>query len=132
MSEQKSIRNFWMIFIACLALLVIVMAIATATLDVVSTQNADPTTVRASIPGGTPLTMPAPAPWYKRAGGWTIGFLMAAILSGRFILLMGVLLFYGFIIAYIAPDALKKIRGRVFGKAGNAAVERVPTSRTKK
>jgi hypothetical protein len=121
-----------MIFIACLALLVIVMAIATATLDFISTQNADPTAVRASIPGGTPLTMPAPVPWYKRAGGWLIGFLMAAILSGRFILLMGVLLFYGFIIAYIAPDALKKIRARVLGKAGKAVVEHVPTSRTKK
>jgi len=132
MSEQKSIRNFWMIFIACMALLVVVMAIATATLDVISTQNANPTAVRASIPGGTPLTMPVATPWYNRVAGWLIGFLMAAILSGRFILLMGVLLFYGFIIAYIAPDALKKIRVRVFGKTGNAAVERVPTSRTKK
>lgn len=129
MSDRTTIRNFWMIFIASLALVLIVMAIVNASLQIGTMEENDQSGVRATIPATTPLN-PAtpPVPWYERAVTWMIGFVLTVILSGRFILLIGVLLFYGFIISYIAPNAWQKIKSRGRGRAGDAA-EKVITPR---
>jgi hypothetical protein len=132
MSDRTTIRNFWMIFIASLALLLIVMAIATASLEFTTTEEGDQAGVRAAIPANTPLSQPKEAAWYERATSWLIGFILAAILSGRFILLMGVLVFYGFIIAYIAPNAWQKIKTRLSGKAGKTIAEKTATKSREK
>ena len=130
MSGQTTIKNFWMIFLASLALLLIVMAIATTTLNVRTTDDGG---VQASFPANTPLNPPPqPAPWHERAISWLIGFVLAAILSGRFILLLGVLLFYGFIISYIAPNAWQRIKGRVWGKTPPVQAKKVVAPRDQK
>lgn len=129
MSDRTTIRNFWMIFIASLALLVIVMAIATSSIEVTSSDG-EQSGVRATIPATTPLNPPAKeVPWYERAATWLIGFVLTVILSGRFILLMSVLLFYGFIIAYIAPNAWQKLKIRLWSKTGKTTAERVSSRR---
>jgi hypothetical protein len=125
MSDRTTIKNFWMVLIACLALAIIVMAIATASLEVSTQEQTDPGGVRATIPANTPLNPAVKTlPWHERATAWLIWFVLAVILSGRFILLVGVLLFYGFIIAYIAPNAWQKVKASLWGKAGEAAAEK--------
>ncbi|MDD5544912.1 MAG: hypothetical protein PHX83_17230 [Acidobacteriia bacterium] len=122
MSNQTTIKNFWMILLAGIGLIVIVMMIANAALDVDVAGDSDGT---AEITAGalTSSNPPATTPWYERAGRWVIGFVLTAILSGRMILLVGVLLFYGFIISYIAPNAWAKIKSRMRRHAAPAATE---------
>ncbi|MFI5176251.1 MAG: hypothetical protein ACHQKY_15425 [Terriglobia bacterium] len=133
MSDRTTIRNFWMVFIACLALVLIVMAIATTSLQVGTLEQTESGGVRATIPANTPLNPAAkPLPWTERAMAWLIWFALTVILSGRFILLLGVLLFYGFIIAYVAPNAWQKIKARLWGKAGDVATEKAVTPRKNK
>ena len=125
MSDRTTIRKFWMVFIACLALIVIVLAIATTTLQVGTMEQDDQGGVRAAIPANMPSNPAAKAvPWYEHATSWLIWFALTVILSGRFILLVGVLLFYGFIIAYIAPNAWQRIKARLLGKAGAVVAEK--------
>ncbi len=126
MSERRAVKSFWMIFLASAALVVIVLAIANASLDVTIDQNSGPG-VRATFPANTP-TNPAPAPptLFERVMTWLLGFVLTVILSGRFILLVGVLLFYGFVISYIAPNAWAKIRARLRGKSGVVQAEKLP------
>lgn len=133
MSDQKTIRSFWMVFIASLALIVIVMAMATAALQVATSEEDARSGVKATIPASTPLTPPLPSPtWVDRALTAFITFLLTFILSGRFILLMGVLLFYGFIVAYIAPNAWQKVRLRFKKRFGKVATEKAKLPRGRK
>lgn len=123
MSDKTTLRNFWIILFASIALLTIILALADASLKITVDENAGEG-VRATIPSNTPLSpVSQPVPWYERAVSGLIGFLLAAILSGRFMLLAGVLLFYGFIISYIAPNAWQKIRGRLWSTNGKTAEE---------
>ncbi|MBZ5535963.1 MAG: hypothetical protein LAO31_08405 [Acidobacteriia bacterium] len=125
MSDRTTIRNFWMVFIACLALVVIVMAIVSASLQIGTVEETNPGGVRATIPAHTPLEPATKSiPWSERAMSWLIWFVLTVILSGRFILLVGVLLFYGFILAYIAPNAWQRIKARLWGKPVGVAVQK--------
>ncbi|MBZ5553048.1 MAG: hypothetical protein LAO21_10030 [Acidobacteriia bacterium] len=133
MSDRTTIRNFWMVFIACLALVVIVMAIVSASLQIGTVEETSPGGVRATIPAHTPLEPATKSiPWHERATGWLIWFVLTVILSGRFILLLGVLLFYGFIIAYIAPNAWQRIKARLWGKAADVAPQKAVVPRKQK
>lgn len=125
MSDRTTIRNFWMVFIACLALVVIIMAIVSASLQIGTLEETSPGGVRATIPAHTPLEPATRSiPWHERAMAGLIWFVLTVVLSARFILLVGVLLFYGFIIAYIAPNAWQRIKARLWGKAPDVAAQK--------
>ncbi len=131
MSDEKTIKNFWMIFIAGLAMILIVMAIATASLEV---SPSDTDNAQTAAPIDSPArTSPAPASWSERVMGWIFAFLLTVILSGRFILLVGVLLFYGFIISYVAPQAVERLKARLWRKSAKARAEKTtpPTEKLK-
>lgn len=127
MSNQTTIKNFWMILLAGLAFVVIVMMITNAALDVDTVGDSDGG-AQVAVAASTPSNPPAPSLWYERAARWTIGFILTAILSGRIILLAGVLLFYAFIISYIAPNAWQKIKSRMRRPTAPAADE-IPSKR---
>ena len=113
MSDQKIIRNFLMIFFASLGLAVVLLAVWDSALRVTVVGNGEPELQEATSTSASQNQPSEAATWYERAIEKLTGFVLTTIVSSRLILLAGIMLFYGYIFAYVAPSLWRRIRGHM-------------------